>query len=185
MDTPQWYPKGFSFPMKLRVVSPRETIVKYAIIEVFSILFFLLILRNLTPYRYFTVMQLLQYALLTAVGLFILIPVWLELFGFGAYRMKLTKRGVAYLKRKLRYRLSWEDVRRIIVTPDLYGSVSKRCYIVFYAEDEPQLVGGRSEFHAGAFGLQYRKGLPEIIAQYCDLPIERLGAIEKPSRKTR
>jgi len=168
--------------MKLRVVSPRETIVKYALIEVFSILFFLLILRNLTPYRYFTVMQLLQYALLTAVGLFILIPVWLELFGFGSIRLILTKRGVVYQKRKLRYRLAWEDVRRIVLTPDLYGSVSKRCYIVFYAEDEPQLIGARSEFHAGAFGAQYRKGLPEAIARYCDLPIENLSAIERKKR---
>ena len=165
--------------MKLRVVSPRETITKYAIIEVFSILFFLLILRNLTPYRYFTVMQLLQYALLVAVGLFILIPVWLELFGFGSIRLILSKRGVVYQKRRQRYRLPWEDVRRIIVTPDLYGRVSKRSYIVFYAEDEPQLVGARSEFHAGAFGAQYRKGLPEIIAQYYNLPIENLEAIQK------
>ena len=165
--------------MKLRVVSPRETIVKYTLIEVFSILFFLLILRNLTPYRYFTVMQLLQYALLVAVGLFILIPVWLELFGFGSIRLILSKRGVVYQKRRMRYRLHWEDVQRIIVTPDLYGSLTKRCYIVFYAEDAPQLIGARSEFHAGAFGAQYRKGLPEAIAQYCDLPIENLEAIQK------
>lgn len=168
--------------MKLRVVSPRETIVKYALIEGFSILFFLLILRNLTPYRYFTVMQLLQYALLVAVGLFILIPVWLELFGFGSIRLILSKRGVMYQKRRLRYRLAWDDVQRIIVTPDLYGRVSKRSYIVFYAEDEPQLIGARSEFHAGAFGLQYRKGLPEIIKKYCDLPIENLEAIERKKR---
>ena len=168
--------------MKLRVVSPRETIAKYALIEVFSILFFLLILRNLTPYRYFTVMQLLQYALLVAVGLFILIPVWLELFGFGSIRLILSKRGVMYQKRRLRYRLAWDDVQRIIVTPDLYGRVSKRSYIVFYAEDEPQLIGARSEFHAGAFGLQYRKGLPEIIKKYCDLPIENLEAIERKKR---
>ena len=71
---------------------------------------------------------------------------------------------------------------RIIVTPDLYGRVSKRSYIVFYAEDEPQLIGARSEFHAGAFGLQYRKGLPEIIKKYCDLPIENLEAIERKKR---
>jgi len=168
--------------MKLRVVSPRETIIKYALIEGFSILFFLLILRNLTPYRYFTVMQLLQYALLVAVGLFILIPVWLELFGFGSIRLILSKRGVVYQKRRLRYRLVWDDVRRIIVTPDLYGRVSKRSYIVFYAEDEPQLIGTRSEFHAGAFGLQYRKGLPEIIKKYCDLPIENIKAVQKKPR---
>ena len=168
--------------MKLRVVSPRETIVKYALIEGFSILFFLLILRNLTPYRYFTVMQLLQYALLVAVGLFILIPVWLELFGFGSIRLLLNRRGVMYQKRRLGYRLAWDDVRRIIVTPDLYGRVSKRSYIVFYAEDEPQLIGARSEFHAGAFGLQYRKGLPEIIKKYCELPIENIKAVQKKPR---
>ena len=165
--------------MKLRVVSPRETIAKYALIEGFSVLFFLLILRNLTPYRYFSVMQLLQYALMTVVGLFILIPVWLELFGFGSIRLILSKRGVVYQKRRLRYRLAWEDVQRIILTPDLYGSVSKRCYIVFYAEEAPHPVGARSEFHARAFGVQYRKGLPEAIARYCDLPIENLDAIQK------
>ena len=168
--------------MKLRVVSPRETIAKYALIEGFSILFFLLILRNLTPYRYFSVMQLLQYAPLAVVALFILIPVWLELFGFGSIRLILSKRGVVYQKRRLRYRIAWDDVQRIILTPDLYGRVSKRSYIVFYAEDEPHPVGGRSEFHARAFGAQYRKGLPEAIARYCDMPIENLDAIERKKR---
>ena len=68
------------------------------------------------------------------------------------------------------------------MTPDLYGRVSKRSYIVFYAEDEPQLIGARSDFHAGAFGLQYRKGLPEIIQRYCDLPIENIKAVQKKLR---
>ena len=116
------------------------------------------------------------------MGLFILIPVWLELFGFGSIRLILSKRGVMYQKRRLGYRLAWDDVRRIIVTPDLYGRVSKRSYIVFYAEDEPQLIGARSDFHAGAFGLQYRKGLPEIIKKYCDLPIENIKAVQKKLR---
>lgn len=168
--------------MKLRAVAPRETIIKYGLIEVFSILFFLLILRNLTPYRYFSVMQVLQYTLLTVVGLFILIPVWLELFGFGATRLIITKRGVVYQKRRLRYRLAWEDIQHVILTPDLYGRVSKNCYIVFYADEDPRLVSGRSEFHARAFGLQYRKGLPEIIKKYCDLPIERLDTIERKKK---
>ena len=168
--------------MKLRAVAPRETIIKYGMIETFSILFFLLILRNLTPYRYFSVMQVLQYALLTVVGLFILIPVWLELFGFGTIRLIITKRGVVFQKRRLRYRLAWEDIRHVILSPDLYGRVSTNCYIVFYADDEPRLVSGRSEFHTRAFGLQYRKGLPKIIAQYCDKEIYNLDAIEKKRR---
>ena len=168
--------------MKLRAVAPRETIIKYGLIEVFSILFFLLVLRNLTPYRYFSVMQVLQYTLLTVVGLFILIPVWLELFGFGALRFLITKRGVVYQKRRLRYRLAWEDIQHVILTPDLYGRVSKSCYVVFYADEEPRLVSGRSEFHPRAFGLQYRKGLPKIIKKYCDLPIERLDTIERKKK---
>jgi hypothetical protein len=168
--------------MKFRVVSPRETIVKYAMVEVFAILFFLLVLRNLTPYRIFSVMQTLQYALLGVVILFILLPVGVEIFGFGALRFHLTKRGIVYQNRKLKYRLAWDEVQHIVLAPDLYGRISKRSYLVFYADDEPQPVTGKSEFYERAFGLQYRKGLPEAIAKYCDLPIENLERIQKKHR---
>ena len=123
--------------MKFRVVSPRETIVKYAMVEVFAILFFLLVLRNLTPYRIFSVMQTLQYALLGVVILFILLPVGVELFGFGALRFHLTKRGIVYQNRKLKYRLAWDEVQHIVLAPDLYGRISKRSYLVFYADEQP------------------------------------------------
>jgi len=165
--------------MKLRVVSPLETIVKYLMVEVFAVLFLLLILRNLTPYRYFSVMQVLQYALMGVVCLFILLPVGVELFGFGALRLLITKRGVTYQKRKRKYRLAWDEVQRIVLAPDLYGRVSKRSYLVFYADEESRAVTGKSEFHERAFGLQYRKDLPEAIAKYCDLPIENLEMIQK------
>ena len=165
--------------MKLRVVSPRETIVKYAMVEVFAILFFLLVWRNLTPYRYFSVMQVLQYSLLGVVALFILLPVGVELFGFGSLRFLLSKRGVGYQNRKTRYRLSWDDVQRVVLSPDLYGRISKRSYVVFYADEEPQQVTGKTEFYERAFGLQYRKGLPELIAKYTDLEIENLEVIQK------
>lgn len=165
--------------MKLRVVSPLETIVKYALIELFAIPFFLLVLRNLTPFRYFSVMQVLQYALLFAVALFILLPVWVELFGFGAARFLINSRGVSYQTRGTKYKLAWEDVERVVLSPDLYGQVSKRSYLVFFADEESNPVRNRSEFHARAFGVQNRKGLPEAIAQYCDLPIENLDRIDK------
>ncbi len=168
--------------MKLRAVSPLETIVKYLMIELFAIPFFLLVYKNLTPYRYFSVMQALQYALLGAVALFILLPVYLELFGFGSIRFVLSKRGVIYQKRRLRYRLAWEDVKHIALCTNLYGRVSRRCYLVFYADENPRLITGRSEFHPRAFGMQYRKGLPDVIATYCDLSIENLDAIESGKR---
>jgi len=172
-------PERIQIPMKLRVVSPRETIIKYLLIEGFAILFFLLVLRNLTPFRYFSVMQVLQYALLSVVGLFILLPVWVELFGFGAIRFVLSKRGVSYQKRRLKYRLAWDEVQRIVLTPNIYGRVAKGSYLVFYADDTPNRVNGRTEFNPRAFGLQYRKGLPEAIAKYCDLEIENLNLVEK------
>ena len=165
--------------MKLRVVSPRETIIKYVMIELFAISFLLLVLRNLTPYRYFSVMQLLQYALLFFVGLFILLPVFVELFGFGSARLVLSSRGVIYQTRRTKYKLAWEDVSRVVLSPDLYGQVTKRSYVVFYANEEPMLIRNRSEFHPDAFGLQYRKGLENAIAKYCDLQIENLSQIEK------
>ena len=165
--------------MKLRVVSPLETIVKYLMVEVFAVLFLLLLLRNLTPYRYFSVMQVLQYALMGIVCLFILLPVGVELFGFGALRLLISKRGVTYQKRRRKYRLAWDEVQRIVLAPDLYGRVSKRSYLVFYADEEPRAVTGKSEFHERAFGLQFRKGLPEVIAKYCDLEIENLEMIQK------
>lgn len=165
--------------MKLRAVSPREIIIKYLMVELFAIPFFLLVRMNLTPYRYFSVMQVLQYALLTAVGLFILLPVYLELFGFGAARFILTKRGIIYQRRRVKFQLPWEEVKHIVLAPDLYGRVSRRSYLVFYAAEQPRPVTGRSEFHARAFGLQYRKGLPQAIAQYCSIPIENLEVIRE------
>jgi hypothetical protein len=164
--------------MKLRVVSPRETIIKYVMIELFAIPFFLLVLRNLTPFRYFSVMQTLQYALLAAVALFILLPVFVELFGFGSARFIISSRGVIYQTRRTKYKLAWEDVDRVVLSPDLYGQVTKRSYVVFYAEEASNLVRNRSEFHARAFGAQYRKGLEKTIATYCDLEIENLREIK-------
>ena len=73
----------------------------------------------------------------------------------------------------------WAEVQRITLAPDLYDRVSRRSYLVFYAEERPRPVTGRSEFHPHAFGLQYRKGLPEAIAKYCDLEIENLSVIEQ------
>ena len=165
--------------MKLRVVSPFETIVKYVLIELFAIPFFLLVLRNLTPYRYFSVMQLLQYALLFVVALFILLPVWVEFFGFGSARLLLNSRGVIYQTRRIKYKLAWADVQRIVLTPSLYGQVSKRSFLVFYADAEALPARNRSEFHPRAFGAQYRKDLPDVIAKYCDLPIENLDLVER------
>ena len=163
--------------MKLRVVSPLETIVKYALIELFAIPFFLLVFRNLTPYRYFSVMQVLQYALLAAVALFILLPIWVELFGFGSARFSIGSRGVSYQTRGVKYKLAWEEVERVVLSADLYGRVTKRSYLVFYADEEANPVRNRGEFHTRAFGVQYRKGLEQAIAKYCDLPIENLDSI--------
>ena len=163
--------------MKLRVISPRETIVKYALIELFAISFFLLVWRNLTPYRYFSVMQVLQYALLFAVGLFILLPVWAELFGFGSARFVISSSGVSYQTRRTTYKLAWDEVARVILTPGLYGQVTKRSYIVFYADEQPTNARNRSEFHPRAFGVQYRKGLEEVLAKYCDRAIENMDEI--------
>ncbi len=165
--------------MKLRVVSPRETIIKYVMIELFAIPFFLLVLRNLTPYRYFSVMQVLQYALLFAVALFILLPLFVELFGFGSARFILSSRGVIYQTRRTKYKLAWEDVDRVVLSPDLYGQVTKRSYVVFYAAETVNQVRNRSEFHPRAFGVQYRKDLPKLIGKYCDLEIENLSEIQQ------
>lgn len=168
--------------MKLRTVSPRTTILTYLLIELFAVSFFLLLQRNRTPFRYFSVMQALEYALLAIVLVFMLIPVYLELFGFGSIRFILSKRGVSYQKHGLRYRLAWSDVRRVILAPDLYGRVTKGSYLVFYADEAPRQVRGRAEFNSRAFGVQYRKGLPEAISKYCDLEIENLDAIVKTKR---
>ena len=165
--------------MKLRVVSPIETIVKYALIELFGIAFFLLVLRNLSPYQYFSVMQVLQYGLLVVVVLFLLLPVFVELFGFGSARFLLSSRGVIYQTRRTKYKLGWDEIERVILSPDLYGQVTKRSYIIFYADEEPNAVRNRSEFHSRAFGVQYRKGLRKAIAKYCDLEIENLSKVEK------
>ena len=168
--------------MKMRAVSPRTTILTYGLIELFAISFFLLILTNLTPYKYFSVMQVLQYGLLVVVGVFILIPFFLEFFGFGSYRFRISEKGVTYSARKTRYRLSWEEIHHIALIPDLLGQTTKKSYICFFADDQPRRVSGRAEFSRSAFGAQYRKGLPELIAKYSDLPIENLETIEPAAK---
>lgn len=165
--------------MKLRVVSPRTTILTYLLIELFAITFFLLVWRNLSPYGVFSIMQVLQYGLLVIVGLFTLIPVALELIGFGSHRLSISEKGVSYRARKTRYRLGWEEIDHIALCPSLLGQTTKSSYVCFFADDRTRRVSGRAEFSRSAFGLQYRKGLPELIAKYCDLPIENLKEIQK------
>lgn len=164
-------------------VAPRETIIKYGFIEVFSILFFsCLFTKSHSVSLFFCDAGAAIHAAYRGGIVYSDLCPEPELFGFGALRFLITKRGVVYQKRRLRYRLAWEDIQHVILTPDLYGRVSKNCYIVFYADEDPRLVSGRSEFHPRAFGSQYRKGLPEIIKKYCDLPIERLDTIERKKK---
>ena len=114
-----------------------------------------------------------------SLALFILLPVWVEFFGFGSARLLLNSRGVIYQTRRIKSRLAWADVQRIVLTPSLYGQVSKRSFLVFYADAEALPARNRSEFHPRAFGAQYRKDLPDVIAKYCDLPIENLDLVER------
>lgn len=127
-------------------------------------------------------MQVLQYGLLAIIGLFALIPIFLELFGFGSFRFTISDKGVSYRARRTRYRLRWDEVQRIALCPGLLGFTTKNSFLCFFADDQPRRVSGRAEFSRSAFGVQYRKGLPELIARYTDMQIENLDAIEPGKR---
>ena len=165
--------------MNLRVISPRLRFQIYFIIELLAVPFLAMYL-----YAGFsslnTTVETVCWVFIIALQLFaVLSPIFIEKYSFGAEWFHLDASGVSYVTRKVNFHLDWAQVLHIYISPDRYGRFTKNCFICFYAEEVPRWMPMRSDYSPTAFGLQYRKGLPEIIAQYCSLPIENLEAIQK------
>ena len=165
--------------MKFRVVSPRITWIIYFGIELLAIPFFFLLLFDVGPYQVYDGMPGMRLIQLLILCVAIVLPLYFEYYSFGALWLRVDESGVTYRTRQVEYHLSWDEVKHISINPEAPNQLSTGLYLCFFADEEPKPVVARSGFHARAFGLQYRKGLPEIIAQYCSLPIENLEAIQK------
>ncbi len=61
--------------------------------------------------------------------------------------------------------------------PDRYGRFTKNCFICFSADEAFRAIRGRDDFSARIFGLQYRRGLPELIERYGNKQVEGLEQI--------
>ena len=165
--------------MNLRVISPRLRFRIYFLIEMISVPFFLMTLYGGLP-SFDSTFEFVSWLFVVLVFLFaVLSPLLIEKFDFGSERFLLDASGVSYVTRKVNYHLDWAQVQHICISPDRYGRFTKNCFICFYAEEFPRWMPMRSDYSPTAFGLQYRKGLPEAIAQYCSLPIENLEAVQK------
>ncbi len=168
--------------MQLRVISPRLRFRIYFLIELIAVPFFFLYLYAGTQSIESTV-EFVSWIFVLLLQLFaVLLPIFIERYDFGAEWFYLDASGVTYTSRKAAYHLDWTQVRHIMLSPDQYGRFTKNCFICFYADEIPSWLPLRSDYTPTAFGLQYRKGLPAIIAQYCSKDIMNLDAIEKPRR---
>jgi len=165
--------------MNFRVVSPRVTWFIYLGIELLAIPFFLLLLFDIGPYQMYDSMPGVRLIQLTLLCVAIVIPLYFEFYNFGSLRLHMDASGLTYKSRQVEYHLSWNEVKRISINPDAPGQLSTGVYLCFFADEEPKTIVARSGFNSRAFGLQYRKGLPELIAKYTDLEIENLDIIEK------
>ena len=165
--------------MNLRVISPRLRFRIYFLIELLALpMLGLFVYIGFSPED--PTFEVISWIFLIALQLFVaLSPLLIEKYSFGAEWFHLDASGVTYVSRKVNYHLDWAQVQHICISPDRYGRFTKNCFICFYAEEVPRWMPMRSDYSPTAFGLQYRKGLPEIIAQYCSLPIENLDAIQK------
>ncbi|MEA4869243.1 hypothetical protein SDC9_92892 [bioreactor metagenome] len=164
--------------MKIRAVRLQTVLIKYILAESFSLLFLavLLIGAKLNPNE--SLLPVLRIILMLFLLVVALYPVYSELFGSGAIRFEMDETGVTYRKRQTAYHLDWPEIKCISLNPDLLEQLTKRCYICFFAADDACWLRSREEFSEQAFGVQYRKGLPEAIAKYTDLEICNLNAIQ-------
>ena len=168
--------------MRLRVISPRLRFQIYFLIELITAPFFFMTIYAGFP-SFESTVELISWIFVFLLFLFaVLSPVIIEITSFGANWFYLDTLGITYTTRKVSYHLDWAQVKHIMLSPDAYGRTTKNCFICFYAEEVPRWMPMHSDYSPTAFGLQYRKGLPEIIAQYCDKEIYNLDAIEKHRR---
>ena len=164
--------------MKIRAVRLQSVLIKYILAEGFALMFLIVLLVGAKINPNESVLPILRVILMLFLLVVALYPVYSEVFGTGSIRFEMDETGVTYRKRKTVYHLDWSEVTCISLNPDLLEQLTRRCYICFFTADEACWLRSREEFNEHAFGVQYRKGLPEAIAQYTNLEISNLDVIE-------
>ena len=93
---------------------------------------------------------------------------------------EIGEKGVYCHFRKNHYFMPWENVKQIIMYPDMMGRITKNCIIFFIADDVPPPLPkkGALEYSDSFIGVQYRKGLLEIIRAYTSILIKNAEWIE-------
>ena len=164
--------------MKIRAVRLQNVLIKYILAEGFALLFLAVLLVGARISPNDSLLPILRIVLMLFLLVVALYPVYSEVFGTGSIRFEMDETGVTYRKYKTVYHLDWAEVTCISLNPDLLEQLTRRCYICFFAADDACWLRSREEFNEHAFGVQYRKGLPEAIAKYSELEIRNLDAIE-------
>lgn len=159
--------------MNMSVIRPSNIIKIYCFNYIFIMPFFIvmLVMDNLGRDHSYIEAIIRWFLIIFIFCIFILMPVWNGKWGFAAMRFKINEIGVAYIKRNTCYYLKWDEIEYIILYPDQYGRMTKNCLICFVADKVPPMLNGYKDFNERAFGVQWRKGLEEIIREYTDKPI--------------
>ena len=165
--------------MKLPVIKTSLTVTIYFAIYLFVLPLFVLILAAGIGRGTNLFEEISWWFLLVSTGGILLSPVWITKYGFPSLRFAIDEDGVSYITRKCTFHLKWDEIPYIILYPDRYGRFTKNCFICFVADEVSPLISSREQFNASAFGVQYRKWLPEYIGKYCDKPIQGLEYLQR------
>lgn len=100
--------------------------------------------------------------------------------GLGSQYFIIDSEGVSYIKkRNVRFTIRWEKVAVIALAPDGCGHYSTKSFVIFAIRDDALLLlSNRDHYNEDVVGVQYRKGLVDLIKQYTDIPIRFIDTIE-------
>ena len=100
--------------------------------------------------------------------------------GAGAKCFKIDDNGVSYYDSDNEYVIEWENVKAIMLMPDKNGRYSSRSFINFVTREDAALYFSNvAGFSNEVVGVQYRKGIVEIIRKYTEMPIRSIELIER------
>ena len=175
--------------MRYRVMNSRSTLMIAAFVEALlcSLLAFFLYTESLRSWK-FGAGSMITVALLLGLIVFFAVE---AAFGFGEEHITIDEAGLTFEARKAvaagsalgsrkeNYFIPWSEVRYVCLARTASGRYSKLSFIVFSTDvPYPQLYS-RSAFDRTHVGIQYRKGLTDVIRRYTDLPIRSIEEIEK------
>ncbi len=160
--------------MEIPVIRPSLKYLIYIVNYIISTPIFIIMLAiYMGGRKYSTIEEIIYWSFMLIIfSGCILFPLWNGRWGYSSMKFRIDRNGVTYIKRKRYYHMKWDEIQNIIFYPDAYGRITKNCFICFIADKVPPLLTGYENFGEGAFGVQWRKGLEEIIREYTDKPIQ-------------